>query len=84
MDLLTLSQIIFNLTATLAILVVGALVGIIAFEILQSIRATKKLAHDLKEQSAHLYSKIDSFLVGIASLSFVSKLFNKKKKHHEE
>ncbi len=84
MDILTLSQIIFNFTATLAILIVGVLIGIIAFEILQSIRATKKLARDIQQQSAHLYRKIDSFLVGIASLSFMSKIFKKNKKNGKE
>ncbi len=85
MTILETSQIVFNVVASLTILVVGLLLGVIAWEVIMVIKRTKRIANDIKAESVELYKKLDSFLLAVGSLSFVSKLFNKKsKKNHEK
>ena len=80
MSILEISQIIFNVTASLAIIIVGVLVGTIAFEVMIVVKRVKKLVHEVKQESAYVRQKLDSFLLAITSLSFVSKLFKKNTK----
>jgi len=79
MDLLTISQIIFNLTASVAIAVVGTLLVIIASDIIKSINRIKKICNDFSVKSAELYRQVDSFLSVISSLPLISRLFEKRK-----
>ncbi len=71
MNILEISQIIFNFTASAAILVVGLLISIIAFEIITSINQAKKMAN--------------GFLAAFTAMPFLAKIFNNKKnKKHED
>ncbi len=80
MNILEISQIVFNIVASATILVVGLLIGIIAIEIIFFIKRTKKLVADAKQQSFELYRKLDGFLAGMATLPFISGFFKKSKK----
>ena len=80
MSPLEISQIVFNILASLAIVVVAVLVSIIAFDIIKFIKATKKTINSINKESVEIYNKINSFLEKIFSLSLISKYFSKKKK----
>ncbi len=84
MNILEISEIIFNFTVSIAILAVSVLVAIIALEVIYSIRRTKKFVKGIKEESTQLYRKLDVFLAGFAAMPFIAKIFTKKKKNHEE
>ena len=79
MTILILSQIIFNFVTAFAIVVVATLLSIIAYDVIKFTKATKKFAEGVNKESAELYGKINKFVEGILNLSFVSKLFKKKK-----
>ena len=79
MTLLETSQIIFNLVASIAIVVVSLLICIIAFDIIKFFKNIKKVFNDVTEKSNELYGRIDDFLANIAALPFLSRLFKKKK-----
>ncbi len=80
MNILELSEIIFNFTVSIAIVAVSVLVAMIAIEILYSIRRTKKFVKDIKEESVELYRRVDIFLAGFAAMPFIAKIFKKNKK----
>jgi hypothetical protein len=80
MTLLETSQIIFNFVISIAVIVVAVLISVIAFDVIKCTNATKKFFEGLTQESAELYTKIDKFLEGLFKLSFLNKLFNKKKK----
>ncbi len=85
MSILETSQILFNLIISLAVIVVTVLASFIAYEVIKFIGAMKKLLADINRESSELYEKIDKFLTGIFTLSFVSnisKFFKKKKEGH--
>lgn len=74
------SEIIFNLIASLAIIMVTVFIVVISLNIIKFIKAVKSLSNDIKEESAEFYKRLNKFLDNIFSLSFVSKFFEKKKK----
>jgi len=78
MTIVELSQVTFHLTATLAIIIITAIFIIMAYEINKSINNTRRFIKSIKDESIHLYSKLDKFLMGIAALPLI-KLFKKKK-----
>ncbi len=80
MSLLETSQIIFNMVVSLAVVVITVFASIIAYDVVTSIKATKKFLNNLNRESAQLYEKINNFLEGIFKLSFLSQFFKKKKK----
>jgi len=80
MTILIISQIIFNIVISLAVVVVAILISVIAYDIIKFMKSVKKLSDDINRESVEVYSKINKFLEGILTLSFVSKLFKKKKK----
>ena len=79
MTILILSQIIFNLVISIAVIVVAALISIIAFETIKFIRGIKNFVEGVNKESAELYEKSNKFLENISNLSFISKFFKKKK-----
>ncbi len=79
MTTLEISQIIFNLVASIAIIVVSALIAIIAFDIIKFIKSAKKVFSNLNEKSNKLYGHIDDFFINISVLPFISRLFKKRK-----
>jgi len=79
MTILILSQIIFNLVISIAVIVVAALISIIAFETIKFIRGIKNFVEGVNKESAELYEKANKFLENISNLSFISKFFKKKK-----
>jgi len=80
MTILIISQIIFNIVISLAVVVVAILISVIAYDIIKFMKSVKKLSDDINRESGEVYNKINKFLEGILTLSFVSKLFKKKKK----
>ena len=80
MTILEISQIIFNFVISLAAIVVAILVSVVAYDIIKFSKSVKKFMDGVNKESSELYDKINKFLESIFSLSFVSKLFKKKKK----
>ncbi|KKP42966.1 MAG: hypothetical protein UR46_C0021G0007 [Parcubacteria group bacterium GW2011_GWA1_33_6] len=78
MPLLEISQIVFNLTVSFAIIIITALFGIIAYDIIRLIKGIKKFSNDLNQESTKLYKNLNNFLEGISKLSFISWLLRKK------
>ena len=80
MSLLEISQIVFNLIISLAVVLITALITVIAYDIVKFIKCIKIFLNNIDKESSELYEKINKFLEGIFNLSFVSKFFKKKKK----
>lgn len=80
MQLLEITQIIFNLVISLAVIVLAVFVSLIAYETIKFIKAFKKLMADINKESSELYEKLNKFLESVFSLSFVSRFFKKKSK----
>lgn len=83
MNILEISQIIFNLVISLAVVVVAVLISVIAYDIIKFTKSVKKFMDDVNKESAELYEKINTFLEGILKLSFISSItsfFKKKNK----
>ena len=80
MTTLEISQIIFNLVISIAVIVVAVLISIIAFDVIKFTKSIKKFMDGVNKESVEVYSKINNFLEGISNLSFISKFFKKKKK----
>ena len=78
MSILELSQIIFNLITSFAVVVITVLISVIAYDIIKFTRATKKFVEKVNKESSEVYNKINNFLETIFNLSIISKLFNKK------
>lgn len=79
MQLLELSQIIFNLTVSLAFLMIIVAAGSVAWAAWASAKAVKNLTDDIKERSADTFGKLNWILTGGSALAFITKLFRKKK-----
>ena len=79
MSILEISQIIFNLIISLAVIVAAILFSIIAFDIIKFIKSIKKFVDGVNKESSELYEKVNSFLEGIFKLSIISKFFKKKR-----
>lgn len=84
MNILEVSQVLFNFTATAVILIVGALFGVIAVEIIMGINQAKRVAREIKIQSTEFYRRVDGFLAGFAAMPFLMNIFKKRKKNHEK
>ncbi|MDP2741264.1 MAG: hypothetical protein Q8O66_01070 [bacterium] len=80
MTTLILSQIIFNFVASIAIITISVLIGIIAFDIIKFTKSIKNFFNNLNEKSNELYKNLDNFFAGISTLPFISGLFKKKRK----
>jgi hypothetical protein len=78
MSILEISQIIFNLIISLAVIVIAVFISLITYKIIKFIKVTKKLLDDIGKESSEIYKKIDKFLLTIFSMSFISKFFKKK------
>jgi len=80
MSTLEVSQIVFNLVAAAAIILVASLISIIAYDIIKLSKSVKKFMDGVNRESAELYDKVNKFLESIANLSLISKFFKKSKK----
>jgi len=80
MAILELSQIIFNLVISFAVVIVAILISIIAFDVIKFTRSVKNFMEGVNKESAELYQKINKFLENVFSLSFISKFLNKDNK----
>jgi hypothetical protein len=80
MSILEVSQIIFNLVISVAVIVFTVLFSAMAYGIIKFGKSVKIFIDDIDKESSALYQKINKFLESIFTLSFVSKLFNHKKK----
>lgn len=80
MTVLEISQIIFNLVISFAVIIITVFLSIIAYDTIKFIKSFKLFLNNLNKESSELYNKINAFLENIFSLSFISKLLKKKKK----
>ena len=80
MTILEISQIIFNLIISLAVIVVTALFTLIAYEIIKFIKVIKQFLADVDRESTEIYEKINKIMESIMTMSFISKFFKKKNK----
>ena len=79
MSILEISQIIFNLVISLAVVVITVLISIIAYDIIKFSKSVKKFMDGVNKESSELYEKINKFVENIFNLSFLSRFFKKKK-----
>jgi hypothetical protein len=79
MTLLIISQIIFNLVISLAVIVVTVLVSVIAYDVIRFSKSVERFFDGITKESAEVYGKINKFLESLFNLSFISKFFKKKK-----
>ncbi len=84
MSLLEISQIIFNLVASLAVIITTAVIVFIAYDIIIFLKLIKKFLADVGKESSEIYRKIDNFLQGILTMSFITKFFQKKNKKSKD
>lgn len=80
MSILELSQIIFNLVSSLAVIVIAILLSIIAFDIIRFTKSIKKFIDGVNKESTELFGKINKFVENIFNLSFISNFFEKVSK----
>lgn len=80
MTTLEISQVVYNLVMSIAVIVVTVLFGIIAYDTIKFIKAIKIFLENINKESSELYGKINNFLEGIFNLSFFTKFFKKKRK----
>ena len=80
MSVLEVSQIIFNLVISIAVIITATLIGVIFYEAIKFIESAKKLVKDISEESAEIHEKINKFLESIFRVTFFSKFFKKKSK----
>lgn len=80
MTILEISQIIFNLVISIAVVVVALLVSVIAYETIKFINLIKKFLENINKESSEIYEKLNNFLEGMLKLSFFTTFFKKKKK----
>ena len=78
MSVLEISQIIFNLVISLAVIVIATLISVIAYDIIKFSNSVKKFVDSVNKESSELYEKLDRFLESIFKLSFISKFFKEK------
>jgi len=83
MNFLEFSQILFNLVISGAVIVIAVLTGIIAIEVIKFIGLLKSFFTQLQQKSEQLYEDIDSFIMNLAALPFLSRLFRKKRSKRE-
>ena len=76
--MLEISQIIFNLVISIAVIVVAVLISVIAFDVIKFTKSIKKFMDGVNKESVELYAKVNNFLEGISNLSFISRFFKKK------
>lgn len=79
MDLLTFSQMLFYLTASVAIIVLSVLIGLSTFYFLKTIKNISEISTKLNAASDEIKSKISSLFEKIAGL--FSFFINKKGIH---
>jgi len=84
MDILTISQITVNFIISAAILVVGLLIAIIAYEAIVAIKRIKNFFTNLNEKSIEAFKHLDAVIAGMSVMPFISKLFKKHKEKKEE
>lgn len=78
MSVLEISQIIFYLVTSFAVIVITVFVSVIAYDIIKFSKSVKKFVDGVNKESSELYEKINKFLENIFNLSFVYRFFKKK------
>lgn len=72
------SEIVFNLTISLAVMVVGGLFAVIAYQLISVTRNLKKLSDNLNNASAEAGEKISEALERLSELPIFSYFFRKR------
>jgi hypothetical protein len=80
MSILEVSQIIFNLVISVAVIVFAVFFSAMAYGTIKFGKSVKNFIDDIDKESSALYQKINKFLESIFTLSFVTKFLKKKKK----
>ncbi len=84
MDFLTVTQIVFNIVVTLAILVISLLVCVIAFEVIMFINMLKRVGRNVKQEGIQLKNKLEALAQMASQFSWVANIFKKKKSAKKE
>lgn len=79
MSILEISQIIFNLVISFAVIVITIFISVISYGIIKFGKSIKNFVDGLNKESTELYNKINKFLESIFNLSFISNFFKKKR-----
>jgi hypothetical protein len=79
-NILIISQIIFYLTFSLAIIVLGFLTAIIAYHLVNIVKKLEIISEELHDASGEATEKIKDIIERLSSLPFLSFLLNKKTK----
>ncbi|OGZ66163.1 MAG: hypothetical protein A3C50_01585 [Candidatus Staskawiczbacteria bacterium RIFCSPHIGHO2_02_FULL_43_16] len=80
MELLELSQIIFNVTLSITATIIGVTILIFIDRTFKAIKAVENFFITLDEKTQGVYRNVNLLLEGIPIVSFISKLFKKKSK----
>lgn len=83
MELLELSQIIFNITLSVAVFTLALFAIFIADAVFKLVKAGEHFFVSLEEKSDTAYRKLGLMFAGTSLLPFVLKLFKKKSKKEE-
>jgi len=74
------SQIVFNITATLVVVTIGVGIAIIVFRLVKVAKELEKISTDIRETSDIVAEKISDIIDSLHSIPFLSFLFKKSRK----
>ena len=84
MTALILAQTIFYFTASLAIIVFGVLLGIMAYYFIQIARQVQNLSENLNQASDEIKENIKEIFDNLSRIPLLSFLFREKKEEHRK
>ncbi len=79
MQLLELSQIVFNFTTIFAIVITTVVFCMVAYEIIMVLKSAKRFFNGLTEKSEDIYRNANVMIASMPIVSFIAKLFKKNK-----
>lgn len=77
---LIVSQIVFNITTTLVIIVVGVGIAMIVFRLVKIAKQLERISTDIRETSDIVAERISDIIDGLHSIPFLSFLFKKSRR----
>jgi flagellar motor component MotA len=82
-NILIISQIIFYSVFSLAIIVLGFLMAVVTYHLVNIVKELEKISRDLHEASGEAKEKINDIIERLSSLPILSFLLNKTKTKEE-
>lgn len=77
MDINTFAQTLFYFVSSIAILVVGGLLGIVVFHVIKIVKNLEIFSDNLNETSAEIKGKVNAYLDKLADTPIISLLIEK-------